>query len=46
MEVADQNLGTNSERVSPPLGPAEVWKIADSVAGRYRPGVPTQEGAA
>jgi putative DNA primase/helicase len=36
----------NGERVSPPLDSDEVWKIAESIARLYPPGVPIQEGAA
>ncbi|HEX8354173.1 MAG TPA: bifunctional DNA primase/polymerase [Pyrinomonadaceae bacterium] len=39
-------MRVNSERVSPPLESNEVYKIVDSIAGRYPPGMPIQDGAA
>jgi hypothetical protein len=45
-DLLQELLRVNSERVSPPLESNEVYKIVDSIAGRYPLGVPIQEGAA
>lgn len=45
-ELFQRLMETNAERVSPPLDPDEVYKIAESIAGRCPVGVPIQEGAA
>lgn len=45
-DLLQELMQVNSERVSPPLESNEVYKIVDSIAGRYPLGVPIQEGAA
>jgi hypothetical protein len=45
-ELLQELMRVNLERVSPPLDSDEVYKIADSISGRYPPGVPIREGAA
>jgi hypothetical protein len=45
-ELYTRLLDVNQERVSPPLAPSEVVKIAESISGRYPLGVPIQEGTA
>jgi hypothetical protein len=45
-ELLQKLMETNLERVSPPLDSDEVYKIAESITGRYTLGVPIQEGAA
>jgi hypothetical protein len=45
-ELFRQLQEVNGERVSPPLDSDEVWKIAESIARLYPPGVPIREGAA
>lgn len=45
-DLLQELMRVNSERVSPPLESNEVYKIVDSIAGRYPLGVPIQEGAA
>lgn len=45
-DLLQELMRVNSERVSPPLASDEVYKIVDSISGRYSLGVPIQEGAA
>jgi len=45
-ELYTRLLDVNQERVSSPLAPSEVVKIAESISGRYSLGVPIQEGSA
>lgn len=45
-ELLQRLMETNLERVSPSLAAEEVYKIVDSISGRYPLGVPIREGAA
>jgi hypothetical protein len=45
-ELFQRLIETNLERVSPPLDSSEVYKVAESIAGRYPLGVPIQEEVA
>lgn len=45
-DLFQRMMETNLERVSPPLGSDEVWKLAESISSRYALGTPIREGAA
>jgi hypothetical protein len=45
-DLLHELMRVNVERVSPPLTSDEVYKIVDSISGRYTLGVPIKEGTA
>ena len=46
VDLFQKMMEANLARVSPPLDSAEVWKIAEGIAGRYSLGVPVNGGSA